>query len=163
MQIYNNIKSGKDLYTFIEQNTITESSIRTIIEDITSGTNTHFELDQFFLSFDHYKGLMKKKKAIQNEIAQLEDNTSKLQLGSRITEIEQQQKDMRANILTLSLTIHRSRDTEKLKEVKLLYGEGKISAIDNSITEEYLINQQKIAQLSEKLVDNSNEFLVKTC
>ena len=161
MNRFKNIKSGKDVHSFLSQGALKESDILVIIEDIRSGNDTHFELDKFYFSFDRYEELLNKKKLIQKEIAQLENDLIKLKKRKKITEIDQKQKQMRVDILNLALTIHKSRDSEKLREVKLLFGEGKLAGIDNAITKEYLLNQQKISQLSVKLVDNSNEFLVK--
>ncbi|MBT28930.1 MAG: hypothetical protein CMO01_04640 [Thalassobius sp.] len=49
IQTVSQIKSGKDIYTFLKQEFISEFQILSIIEDIRSGEDTHVELDQYYL------------------------------------------------------------------------------------------------------------------
>ncbi|PHN07779.1 tetratricopeptide repeat protein [Flavilitoribacter nigricans] len=164
------IFSGRDTHILLHEEAPISSQIRILIDDIRSGKNTHIELDTFYDSFDLYQDLQHKKKRVQQAIAPLDMHAPDyISLATEIQQISEEESIMRANILDLALSLDKMRDSEKIQQIKQAYTQGSLKQVEDILPEDYLItqfnqylhNQQQLEQVSEQLVDNANEFLVK--
>lgn len=162
----------------IDEQISAEHYLKNVIKNITAGQNTHIELNQFFLNFDLFRDLQNDLNALEQKRSTLgeEKKRDKRELNDQIDQLKKDEQQVRISILSLALTLNEVRETKKLREIKRNYLEGRLRKVDEIIDvrslqqfqelykrqlKEVRQNEEKIKQLSEKLVDNANEFLVK--
>lgn len=147
-----------------------EHQLRVIIEDIKSERNTHLELDLFYEGFDRYQDLQLRKAQLQTDLARFtSDHPEHWSLATALTQLTQEENQMRANILEFALTLDQMQDSANISAIKSAYMQGQLKRIDGILPEDHLLEQlnrllhheQQIQQVSTQLVDNANEFMVK--
>lgn len=157
------IFSGKNTNIIFSNEISVENQIINIISDIKSEKDTHIELLYFFSSFDKYQEIQTQKKALYKNDANNIDAIKKLDI---------QENTLRVDILNLCLLLNKIEYTEKIDEIKSLIKKGQITKAEYVLDEKYLkekeafleqyeANKKNIKETSDKLVDSSNEFMVK--
>jgi tetratricopeptide (TPR) repeat protein len=153
---------------FISKEVVSE--IQIALTDIKSVGTTKIYLDQFFDEFDVCQELNLKKKNLQLQLNINKDNEEKIQqLRRELFNIRSHEKNIRIKILELALVLENGIDTEKTMQVRDTFKLGKLSNIDFIIPDEYLIknldeyvnNEKQLAEVSDRLIENSFEFFVK--
>jgi len=171
------VASRQNTNIIITSDLTAETHIKTIIEEIRSDRNTHIELDQFFLSFDVYQQQESTIQQLREQINALtKDALEQTDLSRQLHNKLNERTALKSQILQLALTLQQNRETTILKEIKTKYLQGELLAANQLLPEslllenqhffdsqlkEYLDNKKQLEILCEKLVDNSNEFLVK--
>lgn len=157
------IFSGKNTNIIFSNEISVENQVINIISDIKSEKDTHIELLYFFSSFDKYQEIQTQKKALYKNF---ENNTD------AIKNLNIKENTLRVDILNLCLVLNKIEYTEKIDEIKSLIKIGAISKADYVLDEKYLKekeafieqyeeNKKNIKETSDRLVDSSNEFMVK--
>jgi len=169
-KLLENILPKKDKYIFHSETISDDSQVRLIIEDIKSDGSISIELESFYNNFDFYQNLKVKKLGIEQQLRTMDENSKAYSQGHlQLTTIIKQEKELRANILELALTIEKMRDNEKRSELEIAFQKGQLRQIDDILPDDYLLeqfnkylkNEEQIQQVSEFLKDNANEFRVK--
>lgn len=145
-------------------------SVQLALSDIKSGRDARIELDKFYESFDVYQDLLKKREILIAKLIEFREGTELY--ATTVVEIESMfldERNMRINILELAFLLEKFNDTQINKHLRERFKRGRIADMQKLLPGKLLAqrqaeiaqNKELIDRVAEKLIDNSNEFLIK--
>lgn len=141
-----NLAAGNDVNIGILQYiTDYHINIETQISNIKAGLDTDIVIDEFFHKSPDYLRLAEKVQAQEAKVLQLSTSKSEewYAQAAILQQLKEAEKQFRSNALSLADTFIKIKPrTERLKQARSLFEEGKFSEADKILREEDLSNDQ---------------------